>query len=181
MDYTVSDAAPATPAPAPVAPAPAVPAPASPIVDTRALVEAERAKAAAEIDAARKSAAEEVAKVRAEADAKILEVEATSVLRGIGVLRPDHALALMRSQLAVIGGKLVSAADPTKSATDTIKAWVEGEGKYMLGPSIPAGGSGAPPTASAPPQAPTHNLRTSEGAQARADDTFLAAMKSRRS
>ena len=172
MDYTVSDAAPATPAPAPVAPAPAVPAPASPIVDTRALVEAERAKAAAEIDAARKSAAEEVAKVRAEADAKILEVEATSVLRGIGVLR---------SQLAVIGGKLVSAADPTKSATDTIKAWVEGEGKYMLGPSIPAGGSGAPPTASAPPQAPTHNLRTNEGAQARADDTFLAAMKSRRS
>jgi translation initiation factor IF-2 len=180
---TATTPAPAAPVAAPVAPAPvAAPPPAAPreVVDTRALVESERAKAAAEIEAARKAAADEVAKVRAEADARILEVEASSVLRAIGVLRPDHALKLMGDQLAVVNGKLVSRADPTKAAADTIKAWVEGEGKYMLGPSIPAGGSGAPASAATPAGKPAPDLHTPDGAQSFVDDILTRAITAAR-
>lgn len=183
MVSAVSDSP--TPPAAPVAPVAPVqaslPLVAPPPVDQsarlRAELDAERAKLSAEVEAARKAAADEVARVRAEADARVLEVEASSMFRSLGVVRPDHALRLMGDRLAVVNGKVVDRADPTRPALDTIKAWIETEGRYMLAPSIPSGGSGAPAAPAAPKAQTPTDLSTPDGRKAYVASGFLAALR----
>lgn len=134
-------------------------------VDPRDVVrlrdEADKAKAAA--DKARAEAAAQIAAARAEADARVLEVTALAELKAVGIVRPDHALALLRDRLTVVGGKLVSRDDATKPGVDVIKAWVEGDGAYMLGPRVPSGGAGAPASSTGTASAPPIDLSTKEG------------------
>lgn len=162
-----------TPAAAPVAAAPVQPALPLPTpgaerlvdVDPRDVVrlrdEADKAKAAA--DKARAEAAAQIAAARAEADARVLEVTALAELKAVGIVRPDHALALLRDRLTVVGGKLVSRDDATKPGVDVIKAWVEGDGAYMLGPRVPSGGAGAPASSTGTSSTPPIDLSTKEG------------------
>ena len=134
-------------------------------VDPRDVVrlrdEADKAKAA--VDKARAEAAAAVAAARAEADARVLEVTALAELKAVGIVRPDHALALLRDRLTVVGGKLVSRDDATKPGVDVIKAWVEGDGAYMLGPRVPSGGAGAPASSTGTSSTPPIDLSTKEG------------------
>ena len=162
-----------TPAAAPVAAAPVQPALPLPTpgaqrledVDPRDVIrlrdEADKAKAAA--DKARAEAAAQIAAARAEADARVLEVTALAELKAVGIVRPDHALALLRDRLTVVGGKLVSRDDATKPGVDVIKAWVEGDGAYMLGPRVPSGGAGAPASSTGTSSTPPIDLSTKEG------------------
>lgn len=166
-----------TPTPTPAA-APAAAAPSQPTlplptpgaerlvdVDPRDVIklrdEAEKAKAAAA--AAKAEAAAAVAAARAEADERIKEVTALAELRAAGVVRPEHAYKLIGPSLTMIGGKLVSRDDATKPGTDVIKAFLDGEGAYMLGPRVPSGGAGAPAAPTGPASAPPLDLSTSEG------------------
>lgn len=162
-----------TPAAAPVAAAPVQPALPLPTpgaqrledVDPRDVIrlrdEADKAKAAA--DKARAEAAAAVAAARAEADERILEVTAMAELRAAGVVKPEHAYKLVRPTLAVIGGKLVSREDATRTGVDVIKAFLDGEGSYMLGPRVPSGGAGAPASSTGTASAPPIDLSTKEG------------------
>lgn len=155
-------------APAPVQPALPLPTPGAQRledVDPRDVIrlrdEADKAKAAAA--KAKAEADAQIAAARAEADARVLEVTALSELKAVGIVRPDHALALLRDRLTVVGGKLVSRDDATKPGVDVIKAWVEGEGSYMLGPRVPSGGAGAPAAPTGPASAPPVDLSSSAG------------------
>lgn len=123
--------------------------------------EADKAKAAAA--KAKAEADAQIAAARAEADARVLEVTALAELKAVGIVRPDHALALLRDRLTVVGGKLVSRDDATKPGVDVIKAWVEGDGAYMLGPRVPSGGAGAPASSTGTASAPPIDLSTKEG------------------
>ena len=162
-----------TPTPAAAPAPPAIPAQTLPTpgaerlvdVDPRDVIklrdEADKAKAA--VDKAKAEAAAAIAAARAEADARVLEVTALAELKAVGIVRPDHALALLRDKLTVVGGKLVSRDDATKPGVDVIKAWVEGDGAYMLGPRVPSGGAGAPASSTGTASAPPIDLSTKEG------------------
>lgn len=161
-----------TPAAAPTAP-PAIPAQTLPTpgaerlvdVDPRDVIklrdEAEQLRAS--LDKIKAEAAAQIAAARAEADARVLQVTALAELKAVGIVRPDHALALLRDRLTVVGGKLVSRDDATKPGVDVIKAWVEGDGAYMLGPRVPSGGAGAPASSTGTASTPPIDLSTKEG------------------
>ena len=84
-------------------------------------------------------------------------------LRAAGVMRPEHAFKLVSPSLAVIGGKLVSREDATRTGVDVIKAFLDGEGAYMLGPRVPSGGAGAPAAPTGPTSASPVDLSTDAG------------------
>lgn len=162
-----------TPAAAPTAPTPVQPSLPLPTPGAERLVDVdprdviklrdEADKARASLDKLKAESAAAIAAARAEADARVLEVTALSELKAVGIVRPDHALALLRDRLTVVGGKLVSRDDATKPGVDVIKAWVEGEGAYMLGPRVPSGGAGAPAAPTGPASAAPVDLSTDAG------------------
>lgn len=168
-DSTTTPTPTAVAAPAPPAiPAQTLPTPGAERlvdVDPRDVIklrdEADKAKAA--VDKAKAEAAAAIAAARAEADARVLEVTALAELKAVGIVRPDHALALLRDKLTVVGGKLVSRDDATTPGVDVIKAWVEGDGAYMLGPRVPSGGAGAPASSTGTASTPPIDLSTKEG------------------
>lgn len=124
-----------------------------------------RAEAAArEVEAAKADAA----KARAEALQVRKRSELTAALAGARVVNPAHALRLIEDDYDVVDGKVVSKSMPDKDVAAAVQAWALGDGKYMVAPTVPGGGSGAPPVAGAVPGvgAAPIDLRSSEGATA---------------
>ena len=127
-----------------------------------AAAKAELMSVKAELD---KSKAE-AGKLVSEANARILKSEVMGALKALGVIKPEHAFKLLRDELEMIGDKIVKKGQPEVDFSVVIKEWIEGEGKYMLPPSIPAGGVGVRSVASAPASEPSLDLNTLEGATA---------------
>lgn len=124
-----------------------------------------RAEAAArEVEAAKA----EAARAKAEALQVRKRAELTAALSAAGVINPTHALRLVEDDYDVVDGKVVSRAMPDKDIATAVQTWAQGDGKYMVRPSVPGGGSGAPPVAGGVPGlgAQPLDLRTSDGATA---------------
>lgn len=156
-------------------------APAAPTAEAPASGDADfykrRAEAAAKETAAAKA---EAAAARTAALQVQKRAELTAALAAARVVNPAHALKLVEEDYDVVDGKVVSKSMPDKDVNAAVAAWALGDGKYMVAPTVPGGGSGAPPVAGAVPGvgAAPIDLRSSEGATAFVRNLTHAALSS---
>jgi hypothetical protein len=149
------------------APAGAPPTGAAPGVDPTALANAQREVQIANAKAAQAvREAEELRRKAQEADAErersMVRTAVTNAAAKARALNPDHVVALRAADFIVHNGKVVSKADPARDVDVCLAEFFGGDGKYLLAPAVPGGGSGAPATQVVQQSQPA-DLSTNEG------------------
>lgn len=167
--------APAPPLPAALPPAPvqpaAPPAPAAPLPppppagQSKEALEAEVARLRADTEAARRLNTE-LSQAATQAKAELHRTLVTAELTALATktVAPAHVVALVREAFEVDAhGKVTVRGRSDVTPAQYMEAWLAGEGKHFLPPSVPAGaGSSAFPGSA--PQAQPMDLRTASGA-----------------
>jgi hypothetical protein len=105
----------------------------------------------------------QAADARAAEDSALIRASIVQVASESKALNPEHVYRLHaqdfivhRSGVAGAAPTVVLKADPTKSPKAVLEPWFQTEGKYLVGPSVPAGAGlggsvGAPPAAKPDP------------------------------
>jgi hypothetical protein len=107
-----------------------------------------------------------------ETDSMLVKTAIMQVASEAKASNPEHVYKLHKDDYTVHRSNVPGAqptvvlkSDPTKSPSIVLKPWFESEGKYLLGPSVPAG-AGLGGNIGAPPPAPAGgviDLKTNEG------------------
>lgn len=168
---------------APANPAGQPPAGGAPDAQTvQALANAQREAQIAQSQAAQaRKEADELRRKAQEADAErertMIRTAITTAAAKSKALNPDHVVALRAADFIIHNGKVVSKADPTKDVDAILGEFFNGEGKYLLQPTVPGGGSGAPATQVVQQGKPL-DLSTNEGLTALARQITHTMFKS---
>lgn len=136
-------------------------------IDPAALASAQRDAQVAQAQAAQaRKEADELRRKAQEADAErersIIRTAITNAAAKAKALNPDHVVGLRAADFIIHNGKVVAKADPSKEVDTVLGEFFAGEGKYLLAPAVPGGGSGAPST-QVVQQGAAPDLTTNEG------------------